>query len=175
MRLLITAAFLSLYASQAQAAHHQHHGYSHRHVHSQVHHRGVAHAALPRGGGGGAVTVSTRGGTDNGGKPPCGPVQALIADFVADGYKPRHIGCPRMAATFRTRATTGCACDFDQGGWGKTTTFMYHAHAIIAKHGFRDGCSFGDWATSMTDSPRIPVIPGAMRIAPGATPDGYKI
>ncbi len=145
MRLLITAALLSLCASQAQAAHHQHHGYSHRHVHSQVHHRGVAHAALPRGSGGRVVTVSSAAGPITVASHLADRFRALIADFVANGYKPRHIGCAAHGGhVANSRHYHGAACDFDQGGWGKTTNFMYHAHAIIAKHGFRDGCSFGD-------------------------------
>ena len=144
MRLLITAALLSLCASQAQAAHHQHHGYSHRHVHSQVHHRGVAHAALSRGGGG-VVTVSTAAGPIMVASHLAERFRALIADFVAHGYTPRHIGCAANGGHVpNSRHYHGAACDFDQGGWGKTTNFMYHARAIIAKHGFRDGCSFGD-------------------------------
>ena len=72
--------------------------------------------------------------------------QALIADFVAAGYKPRAIGCLAHGGHVpNSRHYAGAACDFDQRGWGLTTSFMYHkAHAIIVKHGFRDGCSFAD-------------------------------
>jgi hypothetical protein len=71
--------------------------------------------------------------------------QALIADFVAAGYKPRRIGCLAHGGHVpNSRHYAGAACDFDQRGWGLTTSFMYRARAIIAKHGFRDGCSFND-------------------------------
>ena len=71
--------------------------------------------------------------------------QALIADFVAAGYKPRHIGCLAHGGHVpNSRHYSGAACDFDQTGWGETTRFMYHAREIIKKHGFRDGCSFND-------------------------------
>lgn len=71
--------------------------------------------------------------------------QALIADFVAHGYKPRRIGCLAHGGHVpNSRHYAGAACDFDQRGWGLTSNFMYHAHALIAKHGFRDGCSFND-------------------------------
>ncbi len=147
MRLLITAALFSLCASQAQAAHHhQRHDYSHRHTTAHVHHRGVAHAALPSGGEGwGVVTVSTAAGPITVASHLAGRFQALIADFVAAGYKPRSIGCAAHGGhVANSRHYHGAACDFDQRGWGKTTNFMYNARAIIARHGFRDGCSFND-------------------------------
>jgi hypothetical protein len=71
--------------------------------------------------------------------------KAMIADFVAAGYKPRHVGCFAHGGHVpNSRHYAGAACDFDQRGWGQTVPFMYRAHAIIKKHGFRDGCSFND-------------------------------
>ena len=91
------------------------------------------------------MTVSTAAGPITVASHLAGRFQALIADFVAAGYKPRSIGCAAHGGHVpNSRHYHGAACDFDQRGWGKTTNFMYHAHAIIAKHGFRDGCSFGD-------------------------------
>ncbi len=148
MRLLITAAILSLCAFQAQAnnLHHRHHAYSHRTVHAHVYHRGAAHTAQASwGGGGGLVTVSTAAGPITVASHLAGRFQALIADFVAAGYKPHSIGCAAHGGHVpNSRHYQGAACDFDQRGWGKTTGFMHQAHAIIARHGFRDGCSFGD-------------------------------
>jgi hypothetical protein len=70
---------------------------------------------------------------------------ALISDFIKAGYKPRHIGCyARGGHVPNSRHYAGAACDFDQTGWGQTVPFMYNAHAIIQKHGFRDGCDFND-------------------------------
>jgi len=69
--------------------------------------------------------------------------QALIADFVAHGYRPRSIGCFAQSGHVpNSRHYAGAACDFDQRGWGMTAPFMYRARSIIASHGFRDGCSF---------------------------------
>ena len=174
MRLLIMAALLSLCASQAQAAHHHHqrHDYSQRRI-SQVHHRGAAHAAISYGGGGGVVTVSTAAGPIMVASHLADRFRALIADFVAHGYTPRHIGCAAHGGHVQnSRHYHGAACDFDQGGWGKTAGFMHHAHEIIARHGFRDGCSFGDCGhvdDGRSTHSRLMSTPGAMRIAPGAT------
>jgi hypothetical protein len=70
---------------------------------------------------------------------------ALVADFVAAGYRPRHVSCFASGGHVpNSRHYYGAACDFDQYGWGLTVPFMYHAHRIIVKHGFRDGCDFND-------------------------------
>ena len=91
------------------------------------------------------VTVSTAAGPITVASHLAERFRALIADFVAHGYSPRHVGCAAHGGhVANSRHYHGAACDFDQGDWGKTSGFMYHAHAIIAKHGFRDGCSFGD-------------------------------
>ena len=91
------------------------------------------------------MTVSTAAGPITVASHLAGRFQALISDFVAAGYKPRSIGCAAHGGhVANSRHYQGAACDFDQRGWGKTTGFMHQAHAIIAKHGFRDGCSFGD-------------------------------
>jgi hypothetical protein len=71
--------------------------------------------------------------------------KALIDDFVAAGYRPRSIGCFTTSGHVpNSRHYAGAACDFDQRGWGLTVPFMYRAHKIIVKHGFRDGCDFSD-------------------------------
>jgi hypothetical protein len=91
------------------------------------------------------VTVRTAAGAITVASHLAGRFQALIADFVAHGYKPRHVGCLAHGGHVpNSRHYHGAACDFDQTGWGRTTNFMYHAHALIKKHGFRDGCSFND-------------------------------
>ena len=69
--------------------------------------------------------------------------KGFIADIVAAGYKPSHIGCYASGGHVpNSRHYAGAACDFDQRGWGKTVGFMYHVAAIAAAHGLRDGCSF---------------------------------
>ncbi len=95
--------------------------------------------------GGGLVTVPTAAGPITVASHLANRFQALIADFTAAGYKPRRIGCLAHGGHVpNSRHYAGAACDFDQRGWGLTTSFMYRARAIIAKHGFRDGCSFND-------------------------------
>lgn len=67
----------------------------------------------------------------------------FIADLVANGYKPSHIGCYASGGHVpNSRHYSGAACDIDQRGWGKTAAPMYHVAALAAKHGLRDGCSF---------------------------------
>ena len=109
--------------------HHKHHG-------SFVHES--AHAS------GGIVMVPTAAGI---------PIQVaaslasrftgFIADLVANGYKPSHIGCYASGGHIpNSRHYAGAACDIDQRGWGKTAGPMYHLAGLAAKHGLRDGCSF---------------------------------
>ena len=165
MRLFIAAALFLAVCFPAEASHrHMHSGHRHHFAHHlghgsgsharMAHRRGRGKGARmayrqrnPRAmrSGGGLVTVSTAAGPITVASYLAGRFQALIADFVAHGYKPRHVGC--FAATGHvphSRHHVGAACDFDQRGWGKTVPFMYRAHAIIARHGFRDGCSFAD-------------------------------
>jgi hypothetical protein len=160
MRLLITAACLLVCAIPAQAAHrhHRHHHYSHQYQYSyqhydyyQKHRHRRGHRAQPsreraRGyRGGGIITVQTLAGPITVATHLAERFRAMIADFVAAGYKPRRVGCHAHGGHVpNSRHYHGAACDFDQTGWGRTTNFMYHARAIIKKHGFRDGCSFND-------------------------------
>lgn len=144
----------------AQAANRHHHYRRHARHNPAVHsapmtvwgwwHKHVL-AALPQP----AQTIKNLGGGMVRATTAAGPIvvaghlaerfQALIADFVAHGYKPRHIGCLAHGGHVpNSRHYAGAACDFDQTGWGETTRFMYHAHEIIRKHGLRDGCDFND-------------------------------
>ncbi|MFT4080698.1 hypothetical protein [Rhodomicrobium lacus] len=136
MRLLLTAAIVMLFAIPANATH------RHRHHAKQL---GTSEASLGRGSSGGLVTITTAAGPIRVAAHLAGRFQALIADFVAHGYKPRSVHCHAHGGHVpNSRHYSGAACDFDQRGWGLTTSFMYQARAIIAKHGFRDGCSFND-------------------------------
>ena len=167
MRLLTTAAIFLAATIPAEAGH-RHHHHHHHHHYTEHHHVHTAHHARRRaaqpskrrqvharprhhnGGaqvshGGGMVTVPTAAGSITVASHLANRFQALIADFVAAGYKPRRIGCLAHGGHVpNSRHYAGAACDFDQRGWGLTTSFMYRARAIIAKHGFRDGCSFND-------------------------------
>ncbi len=162
MRLLTTAAIFLAASIPAQAGHRHHHHrhYAHHHPHfahrshqhaaqpgkrreAQIRHRQRSRAAVSQGGG--IVTVPTAAGPITVASHLASRFQALIADFAAAGYKPKRIGCfARGGHVPNSRHYAGAACDFDQRGWGLTAPFMYHARAIIARHGFRDGCSFND-------------------------------
>jgi hypothetical protein len=169
MRLLTTAAIFLAASIPAEAGHRHHHHHHHHHQrhyaqHPDFHsaHRSHYHAAqsrkrrevqvrLPRRNpaavshGGGMVTVPSAAGPITVASHLASRFQALIADFAAAGYKPRRIGCLAHGGHVpNSRHYAGAACDFDQRGWGLTASFMYRARAIIAKHGFRDGCSFSD-------------------------------
>ncbi len=172
MRLLITALIFLAVSIPAQAAHRHHHRHRSVQNHHAEHHRSVRrhrasrHSARhvtveskrnrgeaarhrqPQGTvhhGGGMVSVDTAAGRITVASHLAERFKALIADFVAAGYKPRHIGCLAHGGHVpNSRHYAGAACDFDQRGWGDTVKFMYHATAIIKKHGFRDGCSFND-------------------------------
>jgi hypothetical protein len=144
-----------MFAIPAQAAHrhHRHHHHHQQHYKHHYHHHQRAERAQPsrqhRSGavhhGGGMATVQTLAGPITVAAHLAERFRALIADFVSHGYKPRRVGCLAHGGHVpNSRHYHGAACDFDQGGWGRTTNFMYHAHALIKKHGFRDGCSFGD-------------------------------
>ena len=143
-----TAALILLALSIPAAAGHRHHRHHRHHIHHHAIHRqhivrsaasGIAISGVNM------VTVPTAAGPITVARPLAARFQALIADFVAAGYRPRRIGCLAHGGhVAHSRHYAGAACDFDQRGWGLTASFMYHAHALIAKHGFRDGCSFND-------------------------------
>lgn len=167
MRLLTTAAIFLAATIPAEAGHRHHHHHHHHRQYTEHHHVHTAHHARRRAAQpskrrqvharprhhngaqvshwGGMVTVPTAAGSITVASHLATRFQALIADFVAAGYKPRRIGCLAHGGHVpNSRHYAGAACDFDQRGWGLTTSFMYRARAIIAKHGFRDGCSFND-------------------------------
>jgi tetratricopeptide (TPR) repeat protein len=133
MRLFIAAAStLLIFSIPAQARHHHHHS-NHKH-----------RADAPYSGSG-LVTVKTAVGAITVARHLAQRFQALIADLVAHGYRPRSVGCYATSGHVKnSRHYHGAACDIDQTGWGRTAPFMYHAGAIIRKHGFRDGCDFTD-------------------------------
>ncbi len=149
MRLFIMAASLLMFAIPAQA-HHRHHRHHYHHQQAyQAPHYHAQSAQRPATAGGASgfhiVTVQTAAGRITVASHLAERFKALIADFVAAGYKPRSVGCYASGGHVpNSRHYHGAACDFDQTGWGRTANFMYHAHAIIVKHGFRDGCSFND-------------------------------
>jgi hypothetical protein len=151
--------FLIAGTHAASAAHHRpalhrHHHYPYRAPSSTVGEvpfnfwtAPVASGVAYTGSGSGIVTVSTAAGPITVAADHAGQFEGLINDFVAAGYRPRHIGC--FARSHHVRGSLhyrGLACDFDQRGWGRTASFMYtaRAHEIIVAHGLRDGREFGD-------------------------------
>ena len=154
MRAFLAALILcALSAIPAYAGHRHHHRH---HVHHEASRSGISSrrewsygdVGLQGGSLHGLVTVQTAAGIPiTVASHLAGQLQALIADFVAAGYRPRHIGCFAHGGHVRnSRHYAGAACDFDQRGWGKTVPFMYtaRAHAIIVAHGLRDGRQFRD-------------------------------
>lgn len=118
--------------AQARPHHHKHHSHA-------SHHRTVSLAS-------GLVTVQTAAGISiTVASHLASQFQGFISDLVAQGYKPKHIGCfARGGHVSNSRHYAGAACDIDQSGWGKTARPMYHVAALAAKHGLRDGCTFRD-------------------------------
>jgi hypothetical protein len=85
------------------------------------------------------------------------PAVAVIANLVAAGFTPRKLTCKSFAAShvdgslhFRSRA-----CDIEQCGWGCTPAPKQTLRMIVARHGLRDGCEFGD-AGHFDDGPHLP-------------------
>jgi len=140
MRAVLAALMLcALSALPAYAGHRNHHRHHARHLSQGKMHQSQ-NSSL--------VTVQTAAGIPiTVASHLAEQFQALVADFVAAGYRPRHIGCFARGGHVRhSRHYVGAACDFDQHGWGKTVRFMYtaRAHQIIVAHDFRDGREFGD-------------------------------
>lgn len=125
-----------------QRRHHarRHHARRHRQ-------REVRRSHEQRPAGRGLVTVSTAAGISVTVSPSFAPkITAFISDLVASGYKPRQIHCAASGGHVRgSRHYSGNACDFDQRGYGKTASPMYHVAALARQHGLRDGGSFRDW------------------------------
>jgi hypothetical protein len=94
----------------------------------------------------GLVTVDTKAGIPITVSPQFAPkMQAFVQALVARGYHPRNITC--FARHGHVRGSLhyhGEACDFDQGGWGRTASTMYHITMLAAQFGLRDGCTFRD-------------------------------
>ncbi len=62
----------------------------------------------------------------------------FVADLVASGYTPRHIGSfAACCHVTHSRHYAGAALDIDQHGWGKTAPPMYHVTALARKWGPR--------------------------------------
>jgi hypothetical protein len=118
--------------------------------------------------GGGVVTVQTAAGPITVASGIADQMRALIADLVAHGYR-GHVTCLASGHMPHSLHHTGEACDFAQLSRNRVAAgagIMYHAHAIIAAHGLRDGCSFHDCghvdSGRMSFHARAQYIPGGM-------------
>lgn len=95
---------------------------------------------------GGTVTIQTAANPITVSARIAGPMRALIADLVAHGYR-GHVTCLASGHMPGSLHHIGEACDFAQlrrNVVAPGAGIMYHASAIIAAHGLRDGCSFHD-------------------------------
>ena len=138
---IIAVALVAImtFAGTAHARHrHRHHGPVHIYEHPAPKGTGILHVGL--------VTVPTAAGISITVNPSFAQkIVPFIAELVASGYRPRHIGCFARGGHVRnSRHYAGAACDLDQTGWGRTASRMYHVGALAAKYGLRDGATFGD-------------------------------
>lgn len=102
------------------------------------------------------ITVDTAAGAIRVAADYATKFKNLIADFVAAGYNPGHVGCFATSGHVRnSRHYLGQACDFDQGP-RPHSAFMrsVKADTIIHKYGFTNGCSFNDCGHVGTDAQR---------------------
>lgn len=124
------------YRHYAKIPHHYRH-----HAKMPGHYRHYAKAA-PRG----LVTVDTAAGIPITVSQRVAPkMQGFIRALVARGYHPHTITCfARGGHAPRSLHYRGEACDFDQGGRGRTASTMYHITLLATQFGLRDGCTFRD-------------------------------
>ena len=93
------------------------------------------------------VTVHSAAGTITVNAAHASQFLGAIADLVAAGFRgPVH--CYASSGHVRhSLHYTGEACDFAQTGRNRVAAgahIMFHAHAILARWGLRDGCTFHD-------------------------------
>ncbi len=100
---------------------------------------------------GNLVRVSTAAGIDiTVARDFATPIKGVIADLVARGIKPKTIHCyanARRGGHVRgSLHYSGHACDFDfyRGCMGCSAHWTRSVGDIVAAHGLRNGCSFGD-------------------------------
>lgn len=156
---MLAAALLAPAPAEARTGARHHHAHHHakatRHAHHvrhrarrshRAHNSAPARADNPGATSGGLVTVQTAAGLPiTVAAHLASRFQGFIADLVASGYRPRHIGSFARGGHVRhSRHYAGAAIDVDQTGWGKTAKPMYHVAALAARHGLRDGCTFRD-------------------------------
>ena len=107
----------------------------------------------------GTVTVSTAAGPITVAADAADKFVSLTNDLVAHGFH-GSVNCAATGHMPNSLHHTGHACDFAQTARNRTVGVMYHVSDIIAAHGLRDGCSFGDCGHVDTGTPI-----GATRLA----------
>jgi hypothetical protein len=107
----------------------------------------------------GTVTVSTAAGPITVAADAADKFVSLTNDLVAHGFH-GSVTCAATGHMPNSLHHTGHACDFAQTARNRTVAVMYHVSDIIAAHGLRDGCSFGDCGHVDTGTPI-----GASRLA----------
>jgi hypothetical protein len=100
----------------------------------------------------GTVTVSTAAGPITVASEAADKFVGLVNDLVAHGFH-GSVNCAATGHMPNSLHHTGRACDFAQTARNRTVGIMYSASAIIAAHGLRDGCSFGDCGHVDTGTP----------------------
>jgi hypothetical protein len=114
---------------------------------------------------GGTVTVSTAAGPITVAADAADKFVSLTNDLVAHGFH-GSVNCAATGHMPNSLHHTGHACDFAQTARNRTVGVMYHVSDIIAAHGLRDGCSFGDCGHVDTGAPI-----GATRLASASRRD----
>jgi hypothetical protein len=142
--LVLALAFgvVAVTAVNAEAHARRHHHQQHKFVQSTYRsHTEYPHAGIS------LVTVHTAAGPITVNAAHASQFTGVIADLVAAGFR-GHVNCFARGGHVRhSLHYTGEACDFAQLGRNVVAPgarIMYHAHAILARWGLRDGCSFHD-------------------------------
>ena len=116
-----------------------------RHTKRAAHSR---HTVTDANGNRGIVTVDTAAGIKiRVAADFAAPIQGVISDLVARGIKPKQIHCYASGGHVHgSRHYSGHACDFDfyKGCMGCSAKWTRSIGDIVARHGLRNGCSFGD-------------------------------
>jgi hypothetical protein len=127
--------------AHARRHHHRYHHFarlSHRNHSAQVDYQHVGFSLVTVKSAAGPITVNAAHASQ---------FLGAISDLVAAGFRgPVHCYA-RSGHVRHSLHYTGEACDFAQLGRNRVASgagIMYHAHAILARWGLRDGCTFHD-------------------------------
>jgi hypothetical protein len=140
--LALAFGVVAVTAVNAEAHARRHHHRQHQFARSNY----GSHADYPHAGVS-LVSVQTAAGPITVNAGHASQFAGAIADLVAAGFR-GHVNCfARGGHVSHSLHYTGEACDFAQLGRNVVAPgarVMYHAHAILARWGLRDGCSFHD-------------------------------